>query len=96
MDRSKKYWKVKIMQQNSFQKNGLLNVNNSQNSTYSTGNFGRRSVQEIRDDMYKAKTKDSSNSNTKNDDKQTTNLNNIGQNDYRQRVENLQNFNRWK
>ena len=51
------------MQQNSFQKNGLLNVNNSPNNTYNTGNFGRRSIQEIKDDMYKAKTKNFSNSN---------------------------------
>lgn len=83
------------MQQNSFQKNGLLNVNNLPNNTYNTGNFGRRSIQDIKDDMYKAKTKNFSNSNM-DDNKQHTNLNNLGQKDHRQRVENLQNFNRWK
>ena len=47
------------MKQNSFQKNGFLNVN-GQNSN-SNGNiynqFGRRNIQDIRDDMWNAKNK---------------------------------------
>lgn len=80
------------MQQNSFQKNGLLNINNNNSSNnYNTGNYGRRSIQDIRDDMYKAKTKPGSENNN-----QSNNLNNNKQPDHRKRVEEMRNFYRWK
>lgn len=91
------------MQQNSFQKNGLLHVNEvSTNNKYNNGNYGRRSIQEIRDDMYKAKTRNntnniSNNNNTNNNNLLKNNGNTNNKNvDYRQRIENINNFNRWK
>ena len=51
---------VRKMRFNDFQKNGLLkinSVNNSSNTQNSSGQLGRRSIQEIRDDMWKAKQK---------------------------------------
>ncbi len=84
------------MQQNSFQKNGFVNINNANMTPLNNGNFGRRSIQDIRDDMLAAKTKKMSDNN-----QQESNFNNHNnsfnnQDTHKQRVENLRNFDRWK
>ena len=82
------------MRQNSFQKNVFLNINNT-NNTYDNGNLGRRSIQEIKDDMYAAKTKKVDiNKNNGEDLNYIKPLNNHV--NHQQRVEQMKNFNRWK
>lgn len=87
------------MQQNSFQKNGFLNVNNANGQSCNSGNFGCRSIESIRDDMLNAKTK-KNNTNVQSNDYLNIGNNNfnnqINGNNHKQRVDNLRNFNRWK
>lgn len=82
------------MDQNSFQKNGMLRINSvSKNNDCQT--FGRRTVQEIRDDLFAAKTKNRNNASNKIiQDRGLINFNNA--NNHKQNVENLRNLNRWK
>lgn len=82
------------MKQNSFQKNGFLNVN-GQNSN-SNGNiynqFGRRNIQDIRDDMWNAKNKNNVDLPNVSEPLRKNKLDT----DVKKRIENLQNLNRWK
>lgn len=81
------------MNQNSFQKNGMLNLKSGNISN--NNQFGRRSLQDIRDDMLNAKT--SSMHNNVNHKPENENIvNSDVRVDHRKNVENLQNFYRWK
>ena len=85
------------VQQNSFQKNGLLNINNSTNQYMQDPNkLGRRDIADIKDDMLKAKMK-------KIEVKKDENNTNVGsynnQSNMNQRIDylkRLDNINRWK
>lgn len=85
------------MQQNSFQKNGMLNINNQVNNQIpNNGNFGWRSIQDIKDDMLAAKTKKNVNTNDNNKNNSQSVDNSLKNINHIQRVENMKNFNRWK
>ena len=83
------------MRQNSFQKNGLLNINNSTNQYMQDPNkLGRRDIAEIKDDMLKAKMRKTE---IKPADRQTNGYNN--QSNMNQRLDylkKLDNMSRWK
>lgn len=98
---------VRKLRQNSFQKNGFLNVNNTGNIriNMSDGQFGRRTIEEIRDDMWAAKEKKVSSNNqstgNNNPDLQGNNrsfrsYNDLSNQNHKQNVTNLRNLDRWK
>lgn len=86
------------MRQNSFQKNGLLNVNNvNSNSAFmqNPNQLGRRSIDDIKNDMFNAKVRKTNLNVQKTEEK---NINNNQDNmknriDYLKRIDNM---NRWK
>lgn len=83
-----------MLNQNSFQKNGLLKVNSQikPNNTINDDKLGRRTTQEIRDDMWNAK----KNVIFNNKEKMNQNLPVDRQVvDHRNKIENIRNINRW-
>lgn len=83
------------MQPNSFQKNGMLKINsfNNQNNNYNNSEqLGRRTIQDIRDDMWKAKGKKEPVLPKNNENLSTSSL----KNGFKQRMDALQNANRWR
>lgn len=86
------------MRQNSFQKNGLLNVNNvSSNNAFggNTNQLGRRTVEDIKKDMFNAK---QNGRNFKQEDVKNNSFNN-NQSNMQNRIDYLKkmdNMNRWK
>ena len=83
-----------MLNQNSFQKNGLLKVNASvrANNAINNDKLGRRTLQEVRDDMWKAK----ENVNFNNREYKEINIQHDNQLvDHRKRVEDVRNLSRW-
>ena len=83
------------LRQNSFQKNGFLNVNNSSNNiNYSNdvNQLGHRTIQDIKDDMWKAKEKKMNFSPKEPEKVQNRDL----QKSFQERMNLLQNSNKWK
>lgn len=80
------------MRQNSFQKNGMLNMSPSKSSyQLNPDKLGRRTIQEIRDDMAMAKTNRMGKQEQLRVDKQS-----LQRKEFNQRIDKLKNFNRWK
>ena len=80
------------MKQNSFQKNGFLNVGGGTTKQCVGNNFDIN-IQNIRDRMWNAKASNFSSQK----DSNVNNLNNINKPvDHQQRVADLKNLNRWK
>lgn len=86
------------MRQNSFQKNGLLNVNNKSTNNAFRGNpnqLGRRTIEDIKTDMLNAK---QGIRNFKQEEFKNSSLNH-NQNNMQNRIDYLKkmdNMNRWK
>lgn len=83
-----------MLNQNSFQKNGLLKVNATVRPSNAINNdkLGRRTLQEIRDDMWNSK----KNANFNNKENKEINVQQDKQLvDHRKRVEDVRNLSRW-
>lgn len=75
---------------NSFQKNGLLKINNNL-TTHSKLNNGPRSIEQIKNDMLNAKNHNNDKETKTNNEKLNNNITN-----YRERINKMQDFNRWR
>ena len=87
------------LQQNSFQKNGFINVKNTVSNNVPS-QLGRRTIQDVKDDMWNAKARKLASSEKKIEQKSVDFQQQRGffsfQQDHKQNIENLKNVNRWK
>lgn len=94
MDRLKKYWKKVIaLNQNSFQKNSFMNINNAQ-VNQNSGKLGRRTVEEIKTEMNDLKYQDliKRQNARKTEIVQSNDFNHVP--NFKNKVDNLRNINR--